>query len=86
VPGFENVHDELWFGSSTSVQGVPLKTTLWRDVSLFVQLTESPLWTEAVCGEKPELVMSTPVDPASAVEPAASAASATAKSMNFLIS
>jgi hypothetical protein len=30
--------------------------------------------------------MSTPVDPASAVEPAASAASATAKSMNFLIS
>jgi hypothetical protein len=86
VPGVGNEHDELWLGSSTSAHGVPVKTTLWRTVSLFVQLTESPLWTLTLCGLNPALVMSTPAEPARALEPAASTTSATAASKNFLIS
>jgi hypothetical protein len=57
VPAVGNEQDELWFESRTSVHGVPVKTTLCRTLSLFVQLTASPVCTDAVAGENPSFVI-----------------------------
>ena len=51
----------------------------------FVQLTESPVWTETFAGENPALLIVTPAEPASAVDPSARTTSATAPMSTFLM-
>src|SRR5919198_3952637 len=60
LPAFVNVNGKFWPGASTGdVNGHFVQTTWWLTVSLFVQITVSPVCTVTAAGTSPTWLRST---------------------------